>query len=72
MSWSARYRSEAAKCLAAARVTERNNSKALFRMMADAWVRLADQVEARAQPSATTVALLRESCLFPNSKETID
>jgi hypothetical protein len=70
MSWSAQYRSEAAECLATARAAERNNSKALFRMMADAWLGLADQVEAKAQPSATTLALLKQSCGFRNSTET--
>ena len=60
MSWSARYRSEAAECLAAARATEQRNSKALFLMMADAWVRLADQVEAKARPSAGALDLLKQ------------
>jgi hypothetical protein len=60
VSWSARYRSEAAECLAAARATEHRNSKALFLMMADAWVRLADQVEAKARPSAGTFDLIKQ------------
>ena len=60
MSWSARYRSEAAQCLAAARAAERRNGKALFLMMADAWVRLADQVEAKARPSAGALDLLKQ------------
>jgi hypothetical protein len=60
VSWSAQYRSEAAECLAAARATKRHNRKALFLMMADAWIRLADQVEARSQPGASTLALLQQ------------
>ena len=62
MSWSAKYRSEAAECLAAARAIEGHNSKALFHMMADAWLGLADQVEARAKPSTATVNALKNSC----------
>jgi hypothetical protein len=61
VTWSAQYRSESAECLAAARATERHNSKALFLMMADAWIRLADQVEARAQPSTVSLNLLKRS-----------
>jgi hypothetical protein len=57
MTWSAQYRGEAVKCLAAARATERNNSKALLLLMADAWVRLADQVEVRAQSNAASLRL---------------
>jgi hypothetical protein len=57
MTWSAQYRGEAVKCLAAARATERNNSKALLLLMADAWVRLADQVEVRAQSNAASFGL---------------
>jgi hypothetical protein len=49
MSLMAEYRSQAAECLAAARTTENHGSKALFLMIADAWVRLADQVEERAR-----------------------
>ena len=60
MSWSARYRSEAAQCMAAARATEQRNGKALFLMMADAWVRLAEQVEAKARPSAGALDLLKQ------------
>jgi hypothetical protein len=71
MGWSARYRNEAAECLAAARATERHNRKALFLMMADAWVRLADQVEARAQPSSAAVTLLNQSCGLQDSAQTI-
>ena len=67
MTWSAQYRSEAAECLAAARATERSNGRALFLMMADAWLRLADQVEARAQPSAATLNLLKQSCGLQDS-----
>jgi hypothetical protein len=57
MTCSAQYRGEAVKCLAAARTTERNNSKALLLLMADAWVRLADQVEDRAQSNAASFGL---------------
>jgi len=49
MSLMAEYRSQAAECLAAARTTKNHGSKALFLMIADAWVRLADQVEERAR-----------------------
>jgi hypothetical protein len=49
MSVMAEYRSQAAECLAAARTTENHGSKALYLMIADAWVRLADQVEEKAQ-----------------------
>jgi len=49
MRLTAEYRSQAAECLAAARATESHGSKALFLMMADAWVRLADQVDERAR-----------------------
>jgi hypothetical protein len=49
MSLQAQYRSQAAECMAAARASERHNSKTLFLMMADAWVRLADQIEERSQ-----------------------
>jgi hypothetical protein len=62
VTWSAQYRSEAAECLAAARATERHNSKALFLMMADAWVRMAEQLEARTQPNASTLSLLKPFC----------
>ena len=46
--------------MAAARATEQRNGKALFLMMADAWVRLADQVEAKARPSAGALDLLKQ------------
>jgi hypothetical protein len=66
MTWSAQYRSEAAECLAAARATAGHNSKALFLMMADAWIQLADQVEARAQPGVISVNLLKRSVEVTN------
>jgi hypothetical protein len=67
MTWSAQYRSEAAECMAAARATEHHNNKALFLMMADAWIRLADQVEARARPSTVSLNPLKRSFEPANS-----
>jgi hypothetical protein len=58
MSLQAEYRSQAAECMAAARASERRNSKALFLMLADAWVRLADQLEERAQKAITLTETL--------------
>jgi hypothetical protein len=72
VSWSARYRSEAAQCLAAARAAEHRDSKALFLMMADAWVRLADQVEAKARPSAGALDLLKQFAEAPFERNLAD
>ena len=47
MSLQTEYRNQAAACLAAAHATENHGSKALFLMIANAWVKLADQLEAR-------------------------
>jgi hypothetical protein len=57
MSSPAQYRSHAAECLAAARAREIHASKALFLLMADAWVRLADEVENGAWPNALPLTI---------------
>jgi hypothetical protein len=47
MSLPGEYRNQAAECLAAARGAENRGSKALYLMIANAWVRLADELDAR-------------------------
>jgi hypothetical protein len=47
MNLPGEYRNQAAGCLAAAHGTENRGSKALYLMIANAWVKLADELDAR-------------------------
>jgi len=57
MSLQAEYRNQAAECLAAARAAENHGSKALYLMIANAWVKLADQIDVR-QPNVVPLKVV--------------
>jgi hypothetical protein len=58
MSLQAEYRNQAVECLAAARTADNYGSKALYLMIANAWVKLADQLEAR-QPNVVPLKVVQ-------------
>jgi hypothetical protein len=61
MSTPTEYKEQAAECVQAAGKAESNTHKALFLMMADAWIKLANQVEGRSQERAQDRSALNDA-----------
>jgi hypothetical protein len=61
MSTPAEYKDHAAECVQAAGKAESNTHKALFLMMAEAWIKLADQVEGRSPERAEDTSALNDA-----------
>jgi len=54
LSGPAEYRQSAAECLRLARETDQSATKALYLQMAQAWIKLADDIETRRADDAVS------------------